>query len=89
MYTVNLRKIESTHENLRTDTVVGLAPNLPQRGKQSFMYSEPLNKESDLRYIHTSIVKKVKFTENGSIVLWTQNSIYELTNITKETYNGK
>lgn len=89
MYTITLKKIESTHNNLRTEEVLGLAPQLPKEGKQFFMYTNPLDPEKDLRYVHTSTVSSVNYTEEGTIVFRTNNSLYELSNIIKETYYGK
>jgi hypothetical protein len=83
MYYVTLTKIESTHNNLRTNEVNGLAVELPVVGSAFFMYSsEILTEGTNVRHIHTSEIKDVKSDmETGEIVFRTQNSLYALTNI--------
>jgi hypothetical protein len=83
MYYVTLKKIESTHSNVRTDQINGLATELPVVGQQFFMYSsEVLTEGTNVRHIHTSEIKDVKVdAQTGEIVFRTQNSLYALTNI--------
>jgi len=90
---VTLKKIESMHENLRTDEVVGMTPNMPTVGNAFFMYADPLDPEAKVdgvpvnaRYIHTSIVQEVTEHKNGEISFKTANSVYSLT-VTGE-HNG-
>lgn len=84
MYYVTLRKIESSHNKLRTDEVEGLAPELPESGKRFFMYADALElDEVDAkRYVHTSVVQKV-VKRGDDLVFHTENSTYCLTDITK------
>lgn len=81
---VTLKKIESNHNNLRTDEVSGIAHTLPTVGKPFFMYAKALE-EGDVRYIHTSPVAEVRTLEN-EIVFKTENSIYSL--IVSEEHNA-
>lgn len=83
MYYCTLKKIESTHNNLRTEVVQGLVPELPVVGKSLFMYSkEILTPNTNVRHILTSRIKEVTISDkNGDIVFRTENSLYELTNI--------
>lgn len=86
MYYATLKRIESNHNNVRTDTVDGLIPELPVVGKPFFMYSEEvLTPDTNIRSIYTfSEVVEVKFNEeNGDIVFRTQNSLYAITNVRK------
>lgn len=85
MYYVTLKKIESTHNNVCTETMHGLTPALPVVGRQFFMYSdEVLTPGTDTRFINTTTIQGVKVDEeNGEIVFRTQNSIYTLTDISR------
>ena len=84
MYYVTLTKIESTHKNLRTNVVNGMAPELPVTGQPFFMYSdEVLTEGTNVRHIYTSIVVSVDNEASDDIVFKTQNSLYALSNIKK------
>jgi hypothetical protein len=85
MYYATLKKIESTHNNVRTDTVKGLVPEMPTTGKPFFMYSsEVLTPGTNLRHIYTTEIKEVTVNEeNGDIVFRTENSLYVLTSIVR------
>jgi hypothetical protein len=92
MYYVTLKKIESKHNNLRTDIVNGLVPELPIIGNRLFMYSkEVLTPGTDTRYVFTSPIKDVVVNaENNDIVFRTENSLYVLTNIVRAIpFEGK
>ena len=81
MFSITMTKVESTHKNLRTDVVKGLAPELPQIGKHFFMYSnEVLTPDTSIRYVYTSLIQDVKEKDN-EIVFRTENSVYVLSNI--------
>jgi hypothetical protein len=73
---VTLKKIESNHNNLRTDEVTGITHNLPEVGERFFMYAEALE-EGDVRHIYTSPIKEVREVDN-EIVFKTENSVYSL-----------
>jgi hypothetical protein len=83
MFYVTLNKIESTHNNLRTDVVTGLTPRLPVVGEQFFMYSnEVLTENTNTRFIRTSKIESIKASDDGrEIIFRTQNSLYTLTSI--------
>lgn len=70
---VKLTKIKSSHQILRTETVVGDAAELPAVGKRFTMTSEPLDTGMDIRFIQTSAVTEV--TATG---FTTANSEYQL-----------
>ena len=75
---ITLKKIESTHSNLRTDEVVGMTSALPKVGESFFMYTDkPLDPQMSMRAIRTSIVQEVKIVED-EIVFKTVNSMYSI-----------
>jgi hypothetical protein len=83
MFYATLNKVESTHNNLRTNTVNGLVPELPEVGGRLFMYSsEVLTPNTNMRHIYTSIIQEIKVDEaTGDMTIRTENSLYMLTNI--------
>ena len=76
MYKCILTKIKSTHNNLRTDTIEGIAPNLPQKETCFYLYGQGL--EFGTRLIATSLVKEIINRTDESIDFETQNSTYNL-----------
>ena len=82
MYDLTLKKLESTHNNLRTDEVQGLAPELPVVGKRFFMYADPINPIASQRYINTSSVKEIQ-RKGEDLIVKTENSTYILFDIKK------
>lgn len=81
MYYITLNKIESTHKNLRTDVVNGVAPELPVVGQRFFMYSdEVLTEATNVRHIYTSVIASVD-NQGDDIIFKTENSLYMLSNI--------
>lgn len=74
---VTLRKVTSSHNNLRTDEVVGQASGLPVVGARFNMTADGL--EFGIRYVSTSPVVEV-FDETGvgPIRFFTENSEYAL-----------
>ena len=75
---VQLKKLESTHENLRSDIVVGNASDLPEIDYGFVMCSRPLELSKDFRFVCTSPVRTIEKLGN-LIVFTTENSTYELT----------
>lgn len=53
---VRLTRLESSHRNLRTDSVEGDAPRLPKVGHRFSMAAAPLDPAADIRLIETSPV---------------------------------
>ena len=74
---VILTKVTSTHNNLRTDQIVGKTLKLPTIGQSFQMTSEPLTPGTDIRVITTSLVEEFK-DEDGVIEFKTRNSTYLL-----------
>ena len=75
---VKLTKIESTHSNLRTDTVEGMCTNLPEVGMSFVLWSEPLTTGHHYRQVATSPVQSVEVLSADVLRFKTLNSIYEL-----------
>lgn len=71
MKTVEVTKIESTNDKLRTKTFVGLMVGEPEVGKPLIFFSQPLDPGKDVRQIITSAV-----TEISGNIHKTQNSTY-------------
>lgn len=70
---VRLTKVESTHNNLRTDVVEGECSHLPTIGLRFVMYSDPVEVFGNMRYVSTSPVQAI--TQDGFRTL---NSTYKL-----------
>lgn len=79
-----LKKIQSTHSNLRTEEVLGTCLELPKEGERFKFFSAPLEQGS-VRVINTSPVKSFA-SKDGSIIFNTQNSTYELSSIEGEEF---
>lgn len=74
-----LSRIESVHENLRTNEVQGLTDTLPEIGKPFKLVGESLTPGRTGRLIYTTPVKEVRLhPEEGSLEFWTENSHYGL-----------
>lgn len=75
---VTLRRLVSSHTNLRTETVEGYAANKPTVGEPFEMWAVPLdNPAAFLRQIVTSPVAILR--ENGAnLTFTTRNNTYEL-----------
>lgn len=79
---VKLKKIFSTHKNLRTDEITGECLGLPQEGCQFKMTAEALDEEvrneGGLRHIWTSPVQTVVTISPSQFRFFTANSTYEI-----------
>ena len=79
MHKVKLEKVESSHNNLRTNSVTGVCIELPIVGKSFMLMSdEVLTASATVRVINTSIVKDVLKCANGDLSFTTENSTYLL-----------
>lgn len=76
MIKARLTKIQSTHNNLRTDTIEGEALMPPTVGKSFLITGQPLTKDGNVRVVHTTEVKSVTHIDGG-IQFETQNSTYK------------
>ena len=74
---VKLTRIESTHNNLKTESVEGACFDFPMVGESFTMYQGPLKNLTGMRVIMTSPIEWVKIVE-GDYIFKTKNSLYEL-----------
>jgi hypothetical protein len=73
MIKAKLVKIESTHNNLRTNEIVGEFSYSPEVGHVFRFYSKPLDPDASIRVITTSSVQSINGQE-----FKTRNSTYRL-----------
>lgn len=79
MFKVTLKKIESSHNNLRTDEIEGMTLSMPELDKTFFMYTESSFTPDATRFILTSPVKEMRSLSENEILFKTLNSVYVLT----------
>lgn len=72
-YQINLTRIKSSHEDLRTPSVLGWTSALPKIGEPFLLTAEPLDPCYALRIINTSIVQEIR-EDRG--LFWTKYSSY-------------
>lgn len=84
MIPIKLTKVRSSHDNLRTDTVLGGIAAIPVVGDYMAVWAESLDGDPEkVRIISTSLIKNVSVS--GSVYeVETQNSAY-----TVEILNAK
>jgi predicted secreted acid phosphatase len=83
MYQVILKKVNSKHNQIRTDEVTGECQFLPEVGKTFVMFAEPLNLEANMRVIQTSKIEQV-IGSDTIMTFNTQYSSYELNVISND-----
>ena len=79
MYRVLFKKIESTHNNVRTTETEGACPSLPEVGFSFRLFADPLTEGANLRMITTTKVAEMRALDDGEIVFKTANSTYAVT----------
>jgi hypothetical protein len=72
---VKLTQLASTHNNVRTTEIIGECYGIPVEGERFVMFSKPLDKTKNLRYLKTSPIQKVK-KEGNRYFFTTENSSY-------------
>ena len=77
-YRVILTKMESNHNNLRTNEIEGDALFLPDVGKNFSVVGASLTPGLSHRLIQTTEVKSVESTGENEFLFKTQNSTYKL-----------
>lgn len=77
-FKVVLTKVESTHNNLRTNEVDGLTLALPEKGKQFQMTGESLTKGASIRCVTTTEIKELDIEGDSDYTFKTLNSTYKL-----------
>jgi len=78
MVKVLLTKLFSSHENLRTRSVMGFSHDLPVVGEPFVLFSNPLDPAASIRVVRTTPVEKTLDPPNGSSEFWTANSHYRI-----------
>lgn len=73
-----LIKIESEHNLLRTDEVVGTFLDVPKVGERFTIYAEPLSNEANIRTVNTSPVKSIEKIYEKIWEMKTQFSTYHI-----------
>lgn len=89
IYKVKLTKIQSDHNNIRSNEIIGVTSFLPKMGERFLMLSEALDKSqgANARYIETSPITNIFKVSDNIMTLHTTYSIYEL-EILEATDNG-
>lgn len=77
MKKVQFTRIESNHQNLRTNEMLGRAPEMPEVGKELYLFGESLTNYMGTRLIRTTEIKDVQL-KDGVYRFTTQNSTYEM-----------
>lgn len=75
---VKLTKIQSTHQNLRTNEIEGETGRLPTIGERFSLFGKALNTAAHLRVVVTTEVRETKTLSSGTIRFETENSTYEV-----------
>lgn len=80
IYRVKMTKIQSDHNNVRTNEVVGITSSLPKIGERFQILSEALDKSNgaNARYVETSPIESLKSSCENTIIMKTHYSTYEL-----------
>lgn len=79
MIQVQLSRLSSSHQNLRSSEIIGEIDRLPQVGKPLLLVGAPLDPEASVRLIETTPITEIRHhTEEGSLEFWTRNSHYGL-----------
>lgn len=77
-YNVVLKKIESNHNNVRTNETEGQTLSLPEVGKNFSLVGASLTPGLTHRVITTTEIKEVESKGDGSYIFKTLNSTYGL-----------
>jgi transcription-repair coupling factor (superfamily II helicase) len=75
---VKLTKIESNHNNLRTNSIEGECKTFPEVNSGLVILADPLEKGMDVRIVNTSIIKEIRTIGVNDFMLKTLNSLYRL-----------
>lgn len=82
-HNVRLTKVTSTHNNIRTQEIVGWCNDVPTPGESFQMFAPPLDPDAEFRMVTTTLVKSIEASQDpqgllGPLVFRTQNSTYTL-----------
>jgi len=77
MMHAKITKIESNHQNLRTNDMEGKTPVIPEVGEIFMIFGESLTPGNNMRAIHTTEVQESKYdSETKTFTFKTRNSLY-------------
>lgn len=80
-----ITKIVSTHNNLRTNDMVGVTPQIPEVGKFFSIFGESLSFKGGMRAITTTLVQESNFdSATKTFTFKTENSTYTLEILDKD-----
>jgi len=85
---VRLIRLESKHQNLRTDTVLGFCGKLPALGEEFRLFAKALTAPEALRLVTTSLVQSIE-NIGDDVEFHTDNSHYRLHILTHDEMNGE
>lgn len=83
IYKVRLTKVESNHNNIRTNSMEGETTELPVPGENFVIVGDPINPMADVRCITTSEIQLVEKTDS-LYTFKTLNSTYQLEVLSEE-----
>ncbi len=73
-----LTRLNSVHQNLRTDEVVGSCDHEPVVGQRFIMTAAPLNPDASVRWIETTeVAERTDLVKGQTIEFKTLNSDYK------------
>ena len=80
-YIVTLDKIQSSHNRLRSDQIIGWTEKWPELNESFVLYTEPLeNKNADFRRVNTSPLVEILYRDDLTLKFRTESgSIYSAT----------
>lgn len=78
MIPVLLKRIISTHENLRTPEVRGFIKDKPALNKEIILFAEAINPMATGRMIRTTKIKDIRNVSDKVVLCNTRNSTYEI-----------
>ena len=78
MMKAKLTRIQSKHQNLRTDEIVGQTEELPRIGSPFTLIANPLVRFANFRLVRTTPVRVIWNNSRTEYEFWTENSHYRL-----------
>ncbi len=87
MHYAKLTKLSDNVTLLRTNEMDGLFFEVPVVGKSFVITGQAINPKASVRLIYTSKVKRIELKGEKTIVLTTQNSVYQVDLTGAETFS--
>ncbi len=70
---IRLKRVASSHNNLRTDELIGVLAFIPMVGECIHVVADPLDPMMSVRAVATSPVQRIE-----GAIYYTENSTYEI-----------